>query len=49
MQMIDFLRNFFTKGLEIHSSFYRIFQIFEIFNISNLKKINFYFFFNFQN
>jgi hypothetical protein len=35
MQMIDFLRNFFTKGLEIHSSFYRIFQIFEIFNISN--------------
>jgi hypothetical protein len=28
MQAIEFLRNFFTKRLEIHSSFYRIFQIF---------------------
>jgi hypothetical protein len=37
MQMIKFLRNFFTKGLEIHSGFYRIFWDIFIFKISKLK------------
>jgi hypothetical protein len=43
MQRIKFLRYFVTKGLEIHSSFYRIFQF--------LKKIKFKMvkFENFQN
>jgi hypothetical protein len=36
MQMIDFLRNFFIKGLEIHSSFYRIFlDFFKVLKIEN--------------
>jgi hypothetical protein len=40
MQMIEFLGNFFTKGLEIHSSFYCIFPdsfIFFKFKISKFK------------
>jgi hypothetical protein len=28
MQAMEFLRNFFTKGLEIHTSFFVFFQIF---------------------
>jgi hypothetical protein len=36
MQTIEFLRNFFTKGLEIHSSFYCVFLdfFFKILKIS---------------
>jgi hypothetical protein len=49
MQTIEFLRNFFTKGLEIHSSFFIVFfqffskkiqfqnKKFGIWNFSNLK------------
>jgi hypothetical protein len=42
MQTIEFLRNSFTKGLEIHCSFYRIFSIFFKkfkFKFSNIKII----------
>jgi hypothetical protein len=35
MQMIEFLGNFFTKGLEIHSSFYCIFP--DSFNFLKFK------------
>jgi hypothetical protein len=40
MQMIDFLKKFFTKGLEIHSSFLSYFQIFQKNNFQN-KNPNF--------
>jgi hypothetical protein len=40
MQTIEFLRNFFTKGLEIHDSFYRNFSsFFKKIRISNFKII----------
>jgi hypothetical protein len=55
MQTIDFLRNFFIKGLKIHSSFNCIFLDFsKKLEVQN-KKLNFILFFqnfdfsNFQN
>jgi hypothetical protein len=45
MQTIEFLRNFFTKGLEIHSSFYHIFL--DFFQIFKIKIFNFEIFYNF--
>jgi hypothetical protein len=52
MQTIKFLRNFFTKGLEIHSSFTVFFRFFNLkFQYSKLKISNLEFFkkFIFQN
>jgi hypothetical protein len=40
MQMIEFLINFFTEWLEIHSSFYRIFQIFKKYLNFKIKMSN---------
>jgi hypothetical protein len=49
MQTIKFLRNFFTKGIEIHSSFYHIFLVFfskeikfKIFKIGNFQIFDFF-------
>jgi hypothetical protein len=44
MQTIDFLRNFFIKGLKIHSSFNCIFPDFSKKLEFQNKKIDFYFF-----
>jgi hypothetical protein len=42
MQTIDFLRNFFIKGLEIHSSFLSFFlDFFKVLKIEKLKIFDF--------
>jgi hypothetical protein len=42
MQTIDFLRNFFIKGLEIHSSFYCFFlDFFKVLKIEKIQNFDF--------